>query len=101
LLNSKKIILTTDANLIANGVQEIDEEFLQWFVKNSSCEKVEVKKGKMKLNDDGEEYGFPDMSLYKIIIPKEKSKQETLEEAMNSIIPDRSTSGWIDSFSAT
>ena len=34
----------------------------------------------MKLNDDGEEYGFPDMSLYKIIIPKEELK-ETLEEA--------------------
>ena len=28
-------------------------------------------------------------------------KQETLEEAASSIIPDRSTAGWIDSFGAT
>jgi hypothetical protein len=71
----RKIILTTDTDLIADGVQAIEDSFLEWFVKNPSCEEVEVKKGKMKLNDDGEEYGFPDMSLYKIIIPKEP-KQE-------------------------
>jgi hypothetical protein len=74
----KKIILTTDQDL--DGVQAIDDEFLEWFVKNPSCEWVEVKRGKMKLNDDGEEYGFPDMSLYKITIPKEELK-ETIEEA--------------------
>jgi hypothetical protein len=73
---SKKIILTTDQDLIKNGVQAIDDEFLEWFVENPSCEKVEVVKGKLKLNDDGQEYGFPDMSLYKIIIPQEKPKQE-------------------------
>ncbi len=38
-----KIILTTDTTLIADGVQDIDDEFLYWFVKNSSCEFVEVK----------------------------------------------------------
>jgi hypothetical protein len=32
---------------------------------------------------------------------KEEPKQETLEEAAENIIPDRSTSGWIDSFGAT
>ena len=76
-----KIILTTDVDLIADGVQAIDDEFLQWFVKNLSCEEVVVKKGKMKLNDDGEEYGFPDMSLYKIIIPIEEPEEETIEQA--------------------
>ena len=70
--NYKKIILTTDPSL--DGVQKIDDEFIEWFVNNPRCEEVVVKKGKMKLNDDGEEYGFPDMSLYKIIIPKEESK---------------------------
>jgi hypothetical protein len=39
---SKKIILTTDSHLIAEGVQAIDNDFLQWFVKNPSCERVEV-----------------------------------------------------------
>ena len=39
----KKIILTTDQDLIADGVQAIDNEFLEWFVKNPSCERVEVR----------------------------------------------------------
>ena len=30
----KKIILTTDQDLIKDGVQAIDDEFLEWFVKN-------------------------------------------------------------------
>jgi hypothetical protein len=41
----KKIILTTDQDLINDGgVQAIDDEFLQWFVNNPSCESVEVDK---------------------------------------------------------
>jgi hypothetical protein len=38
----RKIILTTDPDLIKDGVQPIDNEFLEWFVKNPSCEFVEV-----------------------------------------------------------
>jgi hypothetical protein len=34
--NCKKIILTTDQKLIADGVQSIDDEFLKVFVKNPS-----------------------------------------------------------------
>ena len=80
----KKIILTTDTDLIKDGVQAIDDKFLEWFVKNPSCESVEVEYG-----DDG--------NGYQIIIPKEETcdncnndvcccivkeepKQETLEE---------------------
>jgi hypothetical protein len=37
-----KIILTTDQDLIKDGVQAIDDEFIQWFVKNPSCEEVEI-----------------------------------------------------------
>jgi hypothetical protein len=76
----KKIILTTDPDLIADGVQAIDDEFLQWFVKNPKCEEVEVEleeivvgsydaKGLKKIYDD----------VYKIIIPIEETKQETIE----------------------
>ena len=43
-INSKKIILTTDQDLISDGVQPIDDGFLEWFVKNSSCEWVEINK---------------------------------------------------------
>ena len=39
----KKVILTTDADLINDGVQEINDEFLEWFVKNPNCESVEVE----------------------------------------------------------
>ena len=40
--NCKKIILTTDEDLIKDGVQRIDDEFLEWFVKNPSCESVDI-----------------------------------------------------------
>ena len=42
--NGKKIILTTDQDLITDSIQNIDDEFLNWFVKNLSCEKVEIRK---------------------------------------------------------
>jgi hypothetical protein len=40
----KFIILTTDQDLIKDGVQAIPDEFLEWFVKNPSCEEVGVEK---------------------------------------------------------
>jgi hypothetical protein len=60
----KKIILTTDPQLIADGVQPIDNEFLEWFVKNSSCEFVEV--------DKNWNYPLDKRWEYKIIIPQEE-----------------------------
>jgi hypothetical protein len=42
----KKIILTTDPDLIKDGVQAIDDEFLEWFVKNPTCEWVDVEKSR-------------------------------------------------------
>ena len=39
-----KVILTTDPNLIQDGIQSIDDDFLEWFVKNPNCERVEVEK---------------------------------------------------------
>jgi hypothetical protein len=38
----KKIILTTDQDLIKDGVQSINDEFLEWFVKNPSCEEIKT-----------------------------------------------------------
>jgi hypothetical protein len=70
----EKIILTTDQDLIANGVQAIDDKFLEWFVKNPSCESVEVKK---RYSD----FTVDPFVGYEIIIPQEEPKQETLEEA--------------------
>ena len=39
-----KIILTTDQDLIKDGVQAIDDDFLEWFVKNPSCEFINIEK---------------------------------------------------------
>jgi hypothetical protein len=87
-----KVVLTTDADLIKDGVQAIDDTFLEWFVKNPSCMFIEVESF---VNGNVER-------IYEIIIPKEeaksvkgggsivfpssttitfKPKQETLEEA--------------------
>jgi len=38
----KEILLSTDTELQKDGVQAIDDEFLEWFVKNPSCEFVEI-----------------------------------------------------------
>jgi hypothetical protein len=90
----KKIILTTDQDLIADGVQAIDEEFLEWFVKNSNCEYVEITRpNKCKVAGcDLECILFKTCENiyigYEIIIPQEEPKQETLEEAANKYVED-------------
>jgi hypothetical protein len=67
----KKIILTTDDQLIKDSVQAIDDEFLEFIVKNPSCESVEVEKEFIQTPDN-----LKDGFYYKIIIPKEEPKQE-------------------------
>jgi hypothetical protein len=105
-LQFKKIILTTDQDLIKDGVQSIDDEFLEWFVNNPSCERVEVERILQKRwgnvwedlpnQEKGKEIDGIYRHIYKIIIPKEEvllqssidgepiwgeaPKQETLEE---------------------
>ena len=70
-----KIILTTDQDLILDGVQPIPDEFLEWFVKNPSCEFIRVG---LEIWNDGNHNPI-------IIIPKEEPKQETLEEIANKL----------------
>jgi hypothetical protein len=77
----KKIILTTDQYLITDGVQAIDDEFLEWFVNNPSCEFVEIRKYHSGILSDITEI----TSSLKIIIPQEEPKQETLEEYSNGL----------------
>ena len=90
-----KIILTTDQDLIKDGVQGIDDEFLEWFVNNPKCEFVEFKKksrccGRCNGVDDlcytdmtcdnhnerGCETCYGKRVEYKIAIPQEEPKQE-------------------------
>jgi hypothetical protein len=75
----KKIILTTDQDLIKDDIQAIDDEFLEWFIKNPNCERVETE----RLEDGHYVDRFADERVvegiyenYKIIIPKEEPKQD-------------------------
>jgi hypothetical protein len=87
----KKVILTTDQDLINNGVQAISNEFLEWFVKNPSCEKVEVEKEPLIIQgetnyfdyDDGKTLN-PNVGKYKIILPQEY-KTTAVEWLMDKI----------------
>jgi len=79
LLWMTKIILTTDQDSIKDGVQAINDEFLEWFVKNPSCEKVETIK--IPYFDDN---GY----FHLIIFPKEEPKEETPEEAAEKEYPE-------------
>ena len=113
----EKIILTTDPDLIADGVQGIDNEFLEWFVKNPSCEDVEIISmsrccGRCDGVDDlcftdmccndHQEYGceicYGKRTQYKIIIPKEEPKSFIVTTIKPSgtpydLISGQSTSG--------
>ena len=65
-----------------DGIQAIDDEFLEWFVKNPSCELVEVKLIKYSENYPELEGGYrEEWVYYEIILPKEELKQDPLEEA--------------------
>jgi hypothetical protein len=64
----KKVILTTDPILIESGIQAIDDEFLEWFAKNPTCEFIHVYNDRLV----GYEY-----DNYTIILP-----QEDMDEAL-------------------
>jgi hypothetical protein len=79
----KKIILTTNEELIKNGVQSIDDNFLKWFVNNPSCEYVEIESNYRVKSGTIEEHkqgvaGY-EYYEYKIIIPQEELKQVPIE----------------------
>jgi len=99
---SKKIILTTDPSL--DSVQAIDDEFLEWFVMNPICEKIEIKTRYLHSYKTGENFisfsKTPEFSSrnmqcikikprYEIIIPQEEPKQMSkltaVEQFLNAI----------------
>jgi hypothetical protein len=80
----KKIILTTDQDLIADSVQAIDDTFLEWFVKNLSCEYVEVQRDKCldtSLMCDCVDEPCRNKG-YKIIIPQKEPVNPNNQEVM-------------------
>jgi hypothetical protein len=83
LKTDKKVIITSDEELITNGVKSIEEKFLQWFVKNSDCESVKVDEINL-CTQTGLPCGMQCLSeetcnkniSYKITIPQEEPKEE-------------------------
>ena len=67
-----KVILTTDADLIEDRVESIDDEFLEWFVKNPNCEEVEIHHLRIKDQETGEIFHY----IYEIDTPKKEPKQK-------------------------
>jgi hypothetical protein len=78
VLAVKKIILTTNQDLIKDGVQSIDDDFLEWFVKNPSCDSVEVSNNQYTI------FNSEWKNFYKIIIPKEEPKfEDSIENSLS------------------
>jgi hypothetical protein len=76
----KEILLSTDTELQKDGVQAIDDEFLEWFVKNVSCEWVEVGYGWIRLAEtDNKGYwvSIPDKQFE---MQQEEPKQDLEKE---------------------
>lgn len=79
--NCKKIILTTDQDLIKDGVQAVGDEFLEWFVKNPSCEDIDWRYSSLMKDCE-----------YEIIIPKEEEdfKHELYVMSKEEVMANRS-----------
>ena len=76
-----KLILTTDQNLIKYGVQAIDDVFLEWFVKNPSCEEVETVFNNRGIS--GAEKILKTFGEYEIKEPKQETLEEVAEKWFN------------------
>ena len=77
------IILTTDQDLIKDGVQAIDDEFLEWFVKNANesgvpFDRCEVEDDTLTVGEMSKRPLGTRNHKYKIIIPKEEPKDVIL-----------------------
>jgi type III secretion system FlhB-like substrate exporter len=93
LSECKLVIMTTDQDLIKDGVQAIDDEFLEWFVKNPNCEEVKFDSickctscdSSVKSSCDYT-YKCNPQIFYKIIISKEKHKPKTIVENLQEYL---------------
>jgi len=101
----QKIILTTDPDLIKDGVQSIDKTFLEWFVKNPSCEFVKTDKVDTfkKTNEvyvdeiTGGNY-YEVNKQYKIIIPQEEPKFKNRQTGAAGFVANKIMENMISEF---
>jgi hypothetical protein len=103
LSECKLVIITTDQELIKDGVQAIDDTFLEWFVKNPNCEKIEIKTRYLHSYKTGEtfisfsktpEFSSRNMQCvkieprYEIIIPQEEPKKMSKQTSVDFLIEE-------------
>ena len=84
----KKVILTTDQDLTKDGIQKIDNEFLEWFVKNPHYEQIDVGYGFIRLSETDNKGYWASIPGAEFNMQKEESKQETLEESAKKYYKD-------------
>jgi len=85
LSECKLVIMTTDQELIKDGVQAIDDEFLEWFIKNPSCESVDIDTYAKKIGVETDINGYREMDIFSqdlivtnaITVSKRMEKAET------------------------
>lgn len=98
-----KIILTTNPALIKDGVQKINDGFLNYFIKNPSCDFVEVELTLKAFDEQHRkieyamEKGDYTKNSYKIIIPNQNSQKinltlkERLRQELTGHLSDEKT----------
>lgn len=90
-----KIILATDLDLIKDGVQEIDDEFLEWFIKNPQVQNVEIQT-MLQLRHGVDWYDLPNQTsgrdpegiyrtILKAVIPSKINQKYGLPSNVNLI----------------
>ncbi len=75
-----KICLTTDTDLIEEGIQSIPNEFLEWFLENPSCEHVELKQEKLHPDEVMDDSYPKDFLDYQIVFPNGESLIDAANE---------------------
>lgn len=73
---AEKIVLTTDLDLIKDGVSKIDDNFLKWFINNSDINYIDIIREKIDLSD----FGHYDIHYkYHIDYPLTEDQENSLE----------------------
>lgn len=105
-LGVAKIILTTDQELIKDGVQEIDDDFLEWIIKNPSCESVEITQMCGTCGAEGKEGdSYCERSKecnrgwagekYKISIPVEEQSKDDIDKFFVDMVCKPKSYAWV------
>lgn len=89
-----KVALTNDPALIKDDVQQVSIDFMQWYIKNHTCEYVNVINNDYLLwkNSNVDKLA----ECYSILIPQEESKQDLIESAAEAAYKFESDSSFPD-----